>query len=158
MVYWSWYHFRNCILLLLDNGQYVTMRRILLHHQHSLRHAWIQTIFTGGLRDNFAIQVGGCVQGLFSFFFNKFNKFEFSRDSSPLPPSRLVQLSQLMGLGDDSQWLWHWKKIEKGGGGLTSEILSGGGGGRLDSSEIFSGGRRALDSFEILTSKKKGLW
>lgn len=47
------------------------------------------------------------------------------------------------------------RKLKKGGGGLTSEILSGGGGGRLDSSEIFSGGRRALDSFEILTSKKK---
>lgn len=49
---------------------------------------------------------GGGVQGLFSFLLNKFIKSEFSRVlySSPLSPSRLVQLSQLMGLGDDSQW------------------------------------------------------
>lgn len=65
------------------------------------------TLFTGvyGIILIYRLKGGGVVQGLFSFLLNKFNKFEFSRDSSPLSPSRLVQLSQLMGLGDDSQWL-----------------------------------------------------
>lgn len=40
----------------------------------------------GGLRDNFALQVGGMSKAYFHFLLNKFNKSELSRNSSPSHP------------------------------------------------------------------------